>query len=411
MSATTITKGLLLIGDGLGDRSVPELNGQTPLEAASTPNLDRLCAEGESGHMDPIAPGVRAGSDTAHLALLGYDPFKVYPGRGPFECFGIGMDVKPGDLAFRVNYSTINDDCVVLDRRAGRITEGTAELAAAVNGLQIDDVLCLFKESIAHRGGLVLRGPGLSSNITDCDPHEAGLKVLEVQATQPDGEKTAHILNEFVKRSYEILKDHPINKAREAQGLPPANVLLPRGAGFAPHLGLFAERYGFTGACIVEVGLVKGIGRYMGMDVVDVPGSNGAVDTDTEAIGQAVIDALGRHEFVICNVKGPDVAGHDGDAQAKMKIIEKIDAMVSQITGAVENVTIAVTGDHCTPVSFMDHTGDSVPILFWGPTVRADDVQTFGERTSAHGAVHRISGKDVMNILTSYMGQQEKFGA
>src|SRR5919199_3262095 len=142
---------LLLIGDGLGDRRVPELGGKTPLEAADTPTLDRLAAEGETGLMDPIAPGIRGGSDTGHLAILGYDPYKYYPGRGPFEALGIGMDVQRGDLAFRCNFSTVDDDLTVLDRRAGRITEGTAELAAALNGFQCEDVTCYFKESIAHR--------------------------------------------------------------------------------------------------------------------------------------------------------------------------------------------------------------------------------------------------------------------
>src|SRR5438105_10586328 len=142
---------LLLIGDGLGDRRVPELDGKTPLEAAKTPTLDRLAAEGESGLMDPIGPGIRGGSDTGHLAILGYDPYRYYPGRGPFEAMGIGMEVRRGDLAFRCNFSTVDSSMTVLDRRAGRITEGTADLAAALNETRIEDVTCYFKESIAHR--------------------------------------------------------------------------------------------------------------------------------------------------------------------------------------------------------------------------------------------------------------------
>src|SRR5438045_3745533 len=140
---------LLLIGDGLGDRAVPELGGKTPLEAADTPTLDALAAECESGLMDPIGPGIRGGSDTGHLAILGYDPYHYYPGRGPFEAIGIGMDVQRGDLAFRCNFSTVDENLVVLDRRAGRISEGSTELAAALNGLKIEDVTCCFTESIA----------------------------------------------------------------------------------------------------------------------------------------------------------------------------------------------------------------------------------------------------------------------
>ncbi|MBW3622668.1 MAG: 2,3-bisphosphoglycerate-independent phosphoglycerate mutase [Armatimonadetes bacterium] len=411
MLSSTTTKGLLLIGDGMGDRAVPALGGKTPLEAANTPIMDRCAAEGESGHMDPIAPGIRAGSDTAHLAMLGYDPYQVYPGRGPFECFGIGMEVQPGDLAFRFNFATVDENFTVLDRRAGRITKGTDRLAAAIDGMQVQDVLILAKESVAHRGGMVMRGPGLHTKISEADPHAEGLKVLEVQALSPEAEKTALVCNEVIRRSYDILNDHPINRERVAQSLPPANILLPRGAGFAPNLGLFSDRYGITGACIVEVGLVKGIGRYIGMDVIDVIGSTANVETDTVAIGNAVIEALGRHPFVLCNVKGPDVAGHDCNPQGKIRIIEKIDAMLGQILDGVENLTVAVTGDHCTPVTFGDHTGEPVPILFHGPTVRPDGVQSFGERAATLGSVHRIQGKDVMNIMTSYMGTAEKFGA
>jgi 2,3-bisphosphoglycerate-independent phosphoglycerate mutase len=415
MDNTNTHKGLLLLGDGLGDRLVPELGDRTPLEAARTPTLDRLAREGETGLLDPIAPGIRAGSDTAHLSILGYDPFTYYTGRGPFEAMGIGLDVQPGDVAFRCNFSTVNSDMVVVDRRAGRINEGTVELARAVDGLQIEDVTCLYKESIAHRGALVLRGAGLGVHVTDVDPHADGEKILEARAIDPDDEasaKTARILNAFVHRSYEILNDNPVNEKRRANGLHPANIILPRGIGPAPKLSSFSERTGLKGACIVEVGLVKGIGKYVGLDVIDVPGATGGVDTDTEAIGRAVIDAFKDHDFVLCNVKGPDIAGHDMNPAAKVEIIEKIDAMTKQILDAVPApFTIFVSGDHCTPVTYGDHTGEAVPFLFWGPATRADDTETFGERACGRGSMHRISGRDVVPILTSLMGVQEKFGA
>jgi 2,3-bisphosphoglycerate-independent phosphoglycerate mutase len=406
---------LLLIGDGLGDRAVPELGGKTPLEAANTPTLDRLAAEGESGLMDPIAVGVRGGSDTGHLAILGYDPYKYYPGRGPFEALGIGMDVQRGDLAFRCNFSTVDENLTVLDRRAGRITEGTAELAKALDGLQIEDVTCFFRESIAHRAALVLRGPGLGDKVTDVDPHETGVQVWTARAEDPNDEasaKTARILNAFVRKSYEILDAQPVNQQRRAQGLPPANIALPRGIGVSPDLPPFNERWGVKSACIVEVGLVKGLGKYLGMDVIDVEGSTAGLDTDTEAIGTAVIEALKDHNFILCNVKGPDIAGHDRNAQGKVQIIEKIDRMVQQILDATGGqLIIMVSGDHSTPVTYGDHTGEPCPILFWGPTVRKDLVTTFGETAATQGGVGRIKGMDVVPILTSYMGVQEKFGA
>lgn len=406
---------LLLIGDGLGDRAVPELGGRTPLEAANTPTLDRLTAQGESGLMDPIGPGIRGGSDTGHLAILGYDPYVSYPGRGPFEALGIGMDVQRGDIAFRCNFSTVDDNLVVRDRRAGRITAGTTELASALNGMRIEDAAAFFKESVAHRAALVLRGPGLGANVSDVDPHETGAKVWEAHSTREGdaaSEKTARILNVFVRKSYEVLKDHPVNRQRRAQGLPPANIALPRGIGVSPHLEPFNEKAGVKGACIVEVGLVKGLGRYLGMTVIDVPGSTASLDTDTEAIGRAVVDAFHDHNFILCNVKGPDVAGHDCNAQGKVEIIEKIDRMTGQIVKAMGGkVIIAFTGDHSTPVTFGDHTGEPCPIFFAGPPVRRDLVTTFGETAATQGGVGRIRGMDVVKILTSYMGVQEKFGA
>jgi len=415
MASLMNPRGLLLIGDGLGDRPCPELEGQTPLEAANTPTLDRLAREGECGMMDPIAPGIRGGSDTGHLSILGYDPFQYYTGRGPFEAMGIGLDVRGGDLSFRCNFSTVDDSLVVRDRRAGRITEGTAALAAALDGMQIEEVTCRFKESVAHRAALVLRGPGLGASVTDVDPHAEGVPVPEARALDPNdaaSAKTARIVNQFVRRSYEILKDHPVNQARRAAGLPPANIVLPRGVGLTPHLAPFDRQHGLKSACIVEVGLVKGIGRYLEMDVIDVPGATAGLDTDTEAIGRAVIAAFADHNFILCNVKGPDVGGHDRNAAGKLAIIEKIDTMVAQIFAAGdEGLTFAFTGDHTTPVTVGDHTGEPCPILFWSAGVRPDPCTSFGERAVIGGGVGRIRGRDILPIMTSYMGVQEKYGA
>jgi 2,3-bisphosphoglycerate-independent phosphoglycerate mutase len=408
-------RGLLLIGDGLGDRPVPEFDGLTPLEAANTPVLDRLAREGECGLMDPIAPGIRGGSDTGHLSILGYDPLVHYTGRGPFEAMGIGLDVRGGDLSFRCNFATVDDRMVVVDRRAGRITEGTRELAAALDGMQIEGVTCLFKESVAHRAALVLRGPGLGARLSDVDPHADGVPIHTAEPLDPSDQasaKSARVLNTFVKRSYEILDHHPVNESRRRAGLPPANIVLPRGVGLTPHLEPFDAKRGLVSACIVEVGLVKGIGRYLGMDVIEVPGATASLDTDTEAIGRAVVATFADHNFILCNVKGPDVAGHDRNAPGKVAIIEKIDRMVGQIFDAgSDGLTLAFTGDHSTPVTYGDHTGEPCPILFWSPDVRTDGCQAFGERPVLGGGVGRIRGLDVVNIMTSYMGVQEKFGA
>lgn len=405
-------KMIILIGDGMGDWPVAELEDLTPIEAAATPNLDKLSAEGENGLMDPIAAGVRAGSDTAHMAILGFDPYKYYTGRGPFEALGIGMDVKRGDVCFRVNFSTVDDNMVITDRRAGRINEGTHELAQALNGLQHGDCTFLFKESVAHRAALIIRGPGLGPFVSDADPHAEGEKPHEAHGNDPASEKTAECVNWFVKKSYEILKDHPVNKSRVAQGLNPANIAMPRGAGGAPDLPPFEESYGFTGAMVVEVGLVKGIGKYLEMDVIDVPEATGDVNTDEIAMAKAVIGGLERNPFVLCNLKSPDVAGHDGDATQKVKTIEKLDRLVGYLLEHLDDDTyIVVTGDHSTPVAAKDHTGEPLPIVLWGPHVRTDSVASFGERPCAQGSLLRITGKDVMKLLTSFTLRAEKFGA
>jgi 2,3-bisphosphoglycerate-independent phosphoglycerate mutase len=407
--------GLLLIGDGLGDRPCPELGGLTPAEAAATPTLDRLATSGESGLLDPVAPGVRGGSDTGHLSILGYDPYQYYTGRGPFEAMGIGLPVEGGDISFRCNFSTVDDQFTVLDRRAGRITERTGELARVLDEMRIEDVICRFKESVAHRAALVLHGPGLGVRVSDVDPHADGVRIHEARALvpgDPADEKTARIVNAFVKRSFELLNHHPVNEERRRQGLAPANIALPRGIGVTPHLRPFDELHGVKSACIVEVGLVKGIGQYLKMDVIDVPGATAGLDTDTEAIGRAVVAALRGHNFILCNVKGPDVAGHDGNVRGKVEIIERIDRMVGQILNDFgPDFIFAFSGDHSTPCSVGDHTGEPCPILFSGPTVRPDECQRFGERPSSRGSVGRIRGLNVVPIMTSYMGVQEKYGA
>ncbi|MFQ3610794.1 MAG: 2,3-bisphosphoglycerate-independent phosphoglycerate mutase [Fimbriimonadales bacterium] len=408
-------KALLLIADGMGDRPVPELDNKTPLEYAPTPTLDRLAREGECGLMDPIAPGIRAGSDTAHLAILGYDPYKVYQGRGPFEALGIGMEVRGGDIALRCNFSTVDENLRVVDRRAGRITEGTHALAEAVNGIEIEGVQCFFKESVAHRGALVLRGEHLSPHISDVDPHAEGERIHESHALDPSDSnavRTARIVNAFVQLSYERLKDHPINRERQAQGLPPANIILPRGAGIAPVLEPFPQRHGMSAVAVVETGLIRGIARFVGMDTMEAPGATGGTDTDMLSIADTLAEALQRYDFVLCNVKAPDLCGHDGNARLKAQMIERLDALVARLLERyTEPFYLMVTADHSTPCSVRDHSGDPVPVLLYGPDLRGDEVLKYHEYACARGGMGRLRGGDLVPILTQLMGVQEKFGA
>lgn len=402
-------KILLILLDGIGDRPVAELGDKTPLQFAKAPNLDGFARRGANGMMDVIAPGIRAGSDTSHLALFGYDPYKVYTGRGPFEAAGVGLELEPGDIAFRCNFATVDEELNVLDRRAGRIKERTNELAAAMNGLEVEDVTVVCKEATEHRAVLILRGEELSPDVADVDPHMEMKKVMAARPLSPAGKRTAGILTEVVKESHRLFRDHDVNRERDEQGKMPANILLPRGAGMTPVMTPMAQRYDMRFAAIVGVSLIKGICRVAGMELIHVEGATGGVDTDMNAKVSASIEALDKYDFVFLHIKAPDVFGHDGDARGKKQIIEKIDGALAPLK-SVECLRI-ITGDHSTPVAVRDHSGDPSPITFVGEGVRTDAVSGFDERACATGGLNRIRGKDVINMALNLTKRAEKFGA
>ncbi len=402
-------KILLLILDGLGDRPLESLGGKTPLQAAEKRNLNKLVSKGMVGLFDPISPGIRPGSDTAHLSILGYDPFSVYTGRGPFEALGLGMELKPGDIAFRGNFATVNNDLRVIDRRAGRIESGTDELANSLN-MVIDGVEIFVKEGVEHRAGVVFRGEGLSPDVTDVDPHEEGKKVLRAEGNSPEGKRTAEIINKFVEKSYQILKDHPVNKKREKEGKLPANIIMVRGAGIVPELENFNKKYNLKGACIVGVPLLSGICKLAGMDVIKVPGATGTVKTNMENKINYALENFKKYDFILVNIKAPDVAGHDGNGKLKKEIIERVDRAIEPLLGKLDELTIMITGDHSTPCSVKDHTGDPLPVMVVTEGIRCDGIKDFDEISVSRGSL-RIKGSDVMNILLNYGDRAEKFGA
>ena len=405
-------KILLLIFDGLGDRPVAELGHKTPLEAAPKPALDWFAANGINGLLDPIAPGVRPGSDTSHLALFGYDPYEVYTGRGPFEAAGVGITLEPGDIAFRCNFVTVDEDMKVLDRRAGRIREGTEDLAKALDGIKIGRVKVIFRAGTEHRGALVLRGKGLSPQVSDTDPHEHGVPVPEAKPLVPKAKGTAKALNAFTRAAHKALKDHPVNQERVAKGEMPANLVLARGPGQFPDLAPLPEKYGLKAAGIAGVALIKGMCRAVGMDVLEVPGATGGLDTDMVAKAEAALDALGTYDLVVVNVKAADLCGHDGKASEKIRVIERIDQMMAVLKAKLgPEIVLAMTADHSTPVALADHSGDPVPVTVFGEGVRVDDVSSFDERSVAKGGLGRIRGRDLMPILMSLANRAEKYGA
>ena len=408
------SKIIVLVCDGMSDRPLKEKGNKTPLEAAKTPNMDALAAAGVTGIMDTIGPGIRPGSDTAHLALLGYDPYKVYTGRGPYEAAGVGLKLEPGDIAFRGNWATVDTKGRVIDRRAGRIKEGTKALAKALDGTEIDGVKFILKAATEHRTVLVIRGTGLTCQITDTDPHKENL-VAGCQAIDkgPAGKKTCKVLNEFTQLSYKILKDHPVNQERIKNKLPAANIVLARGAGMAPQMPTLSEGWGWKSpVAIVGVALIRGICTLAGLKVPVVKGATGGVDTDTMAKARAAIKALDRHDFVFMNIKSPDIGGHDGNFDLKRSCIERIDEAVGYLKENLpSNTGLVITADHSTPVPIKNHSADPVPILMFGEGVRTDNVKTFNEKAVAHGGLGRLRGKDLMPILQDWVDKAEKFGA
>jgi len=408
-------KVLMVVIDGAADRSV---NGKTPLSVADKPNLDEIARRGINGIMDTIAPGIRPGSDTAHLALLGYDPFEYYTGRGPIEAAGAGIEVKPGDVAFRVNFGTVEGegsvfDKVVVDRRAGRVSD-TEELIRAINeGVKLDVDFVLAKGS-GHRAALVLRGENLSDKISDTDPKKMGKKVKRcVPLDESEAAKrTADIVNDFMEQAHRILDAHPFNKERAKQGLLKANALLLRGAGEVPHVPNFQERYGMSLAVVAGTTLIKGIGKFLGGDVIDVEGASGAADTDTDAKVEAALKALETHDFVLLHFKAADELGHDGNFEGKKEFIERLDASLKPILSLdFSEVCLIVLSDHSTPVSVKEHTADPVPVTIVYEGVRVDDVTSFSEFQAYKGGLCRIKGTDIINIVLDLIDLTSKFGA
>ena len=420
-------KGILVIADGLGGRP-SDVGGKSCLEAANTPILDALAVRGAIGLIDPIGPGIRPGSDTAHLSLLGYDPYEVYTGRGVFECMGIGLHVKAGDICFRANFGTVEESpegLRLVDRRAGRIETGQAELEEALRALKLTGVPGVevqFRASTQHRGALLLRGESLSRHIGETDPHKTGALIHQSASTLGAGasdaerlaaERTAAAVNELTRASFDILKELPLNVERAAAGKPPANIVLVRGAADCPDIPSIESLYGVRGACIAGGALYKGVAQAAGMAILDVAGATGGLDTDLGAKAAAALDALKTHDYVFIHVKGTDNAGHDSNAEAKTAFIERLDReLFGPLVDGLnwDETHLAFTGDHTTPIDFGDHTHEPVPILFVGPNVTPDETTSFGEREAGRGGLGRFSGRALPMVL-GYNNWSPKFGS
>ncbi len=407
----------MAICDGLGGRPT-DYGGKTCLEAADTPNLDNLADSGTVGLMDPIKPGVRPGSDTSHLSLFGYEPEEIYTGRGYFEALGIGMDVDDNGISFRTNFGTVDESMVLKDRRAGRIQEGQEELEKALlRGLEPSDpeMEIDFKASTEHRGALVIKGSGLSGNITDVDPHETDVKIegARPKDDKKSSRKTAEIVNDLVKQSHQIMKDLPLNEKRKEEGKLPANILLPRGAAIHPDLTPLKEKYGVKGVMTGAGALYIGVAKAIGMKFKKAKGVTGGADSPIINKAKLAVRELEKNtDFVFVHMKGADSCGHDHDAEAKISYIEKVDDVMGYFLDNLdwEKSHLAFSGDHTTPIVYGDHTADPVPILYAGPNITPDEVSRFDERAAQKGGISRISGR-MAPILFGYSNWLDKFGA
>ena len=407
-----VNKVLFVIFDGLGDRPIKEFGYKTPLEAAHTPNFDAIAAKSVCGLDNALGKGIRPGSDVSHLAIFGYPMDKYYTGRGPIEVAGLGIRLQQGDVAFRGNFGTVDSDWNIIDRRAGRIRV-VDEFTAAIDGMEIDGIQVIVKPGTAHRAGVVFRGKGLSANISDADPHEEGKPVMEVRPTDdtPEAAFTASVINKFMRKSYEILDKMEANKQREANGQLAANFLLLRGAGVYPTMPTFEEKYGLNACCIAGGGLYKGIGAFLGMDLIDVEGATALPDSNVVNKFVAAKKALQEYDFIFTHVKATDSLAEDGNFEGKKAFIERCDIAAAELLDLPEDVLLVITADHSTACELHAHTADPVPVLFCAPTVRIDDVTEFNERAFVKGGMGRMVGADIMPEVMNIMGKLHLIGA
>lgn len=401
---------------------MPELGDRTPLAAADTPNLDQLAQRGETGLMDTIAPDVAPESDAAVLSILGYDVDRFYTGRGPLESFGAGLQVEDGWLAWRANFGTVDGDWRILDRRVGRnLTDAEARGLAQAVQAQVDlgdGVEFQFRHSLGHRACLVIsaREP-LSGMIDNCDPAyqrhgsfsvalaDPGTHVLEARAMDgsPGAIRGAELTNEFMRQSFRVLEEHPVNQRRRAEGKMPGNMILVRDAGDRlPQLPAFQEMFGVRLAALVEMPVEIGIARLTGMGMIPVMSTAEEPERGYEDWAAKTESALAEWDGLYVHVKGPDVFGHDGDAEGKRLNIEQIDRhYFGPLLPSLDPdlILVAVTADHSTPCAIKAHSADPVPLLISGATLEPEGALQFSEAEAAHGRLGRLRGVELVPRL------------
>ncbi len=375
-------KYVILIGDGMSDNPVEELGGKTPLEHASTPNMDSIASKGQLGLFRSVPEGFPPGSDVANLSILGYDPKMYYTGRAPLEAASIGVVLGPEDVAFRCNLVTLSgkeDLPVMADYSAGHIT--TEEARDIIKSL--DEALSSegvrFYPGKSYRHLMVWKGG--SDGLKTTPPHDISDKPVEGYLPEGDG---ADFIRSLMERSVEILRDHPVNRSRRAAGRNTADSIWLWGHGRAPQMPTFKERFGLDGAIISAVDLMNGIGAYAGLEIIKVPGVTGYIDTNYTGKAEYALKALESKDLVCVHVEAPDEAGHQGLLKDKIRAIEDFDSLiVGRIMEGLKGYAgyrVMVLTDHPTPVALKTHTSDPVPYAVFGTGIRASSGLPFSER-------------------------------
>ncbi len=405
-------KYILVVGDGMADYPVPQLGNKTPLQAAHKPNMDSIAAKGQSGLIKTVPDKVTPGSEAAICSLLGYDPKKYCTGRGPLEAPSRGIKLGPNDTAFRCNLIT-EQNGVILDYSAGHITTEEASVLIQSVKRSLDKTGEVeFYSGLDYRHFLILRNFKNPDLIECIPPHDAiGVETAKVlpKATSPKVEKTAKILRELIIASREILRSDPVNVSREKEGKRPGNLIWLWGGGKKPIMPTLKEKYGLQGAVVSAVDLVKGIGTYAGMEIINVPGATGLYNTNYEGKAEAALKALKKNDFVFVHVEAPDEAGHLRDPVLKVKTIEDLDKRLigKVLDGLVKPYAIAIAPDHPTPIRIGTHSREPVPFAIKSPFLKPDGVKKFDEFSAIKGAFGLVQNNYLISILID-SGKQTK---
>jgi len=402
-------KKVIILGDGMADYPVPELDGKTPLMAAETPAMDRIAREGRTGLFQTIEPDMPTGSAVANLSVLGYDPRTTFQGRGVLEAASLGVQLADTDVAARINLICVEDG-KIRSHSAGHISNQEAHQLIADLSAHFRELNARLFPGLSYRHLLV--APEGDARLACAPPHDhvgEPVRELLVRPLAPEARPTADLLNRLILESQPFLQDHPINRRRVAEGREPANSLWPWSPGVKPHMATFQERFGVSGAVITAVDLIKGLGVYAGLDVIPVEGATGLHDTNYEGKADACLQALETRDFCYVHVEAADEAGHERNLELKMRCIEDLDRrLIRRVLEGLEargwEAVVAVLPDHPTPIAHGKHTRDPVPVAVRDPRQEPDAVDRFDEESVRAGALGRLRGAGFIETVVGSDG-------